>query len=307
MSIIIFWIFIILAISNLLYFKYKNKGSAELYNFTIDKQGKIDLSKLLTYKDFKKDYTTIHLDKYIPKIVFRTSHFKSDKDAPIELKKILGELISKNPEYKQIYFDDDDCYNFIKEIFPQYLNDYNSLIPTAYKSDLWRLLVLYYYGGIYNDIGHQYLVSIKDVISDDDELVLVWDYNKTYAIHNAFIAVYPRHPYIKLCIDKIINNIRNRSYGTSSLDITSCQPMGRIFNLFFNRRQESKLYKGVFKNKNEDKAKLYYLKLTNDFFIEGIDNKPLIKTKFNNYYKIMYKNRKMLHYNDLWYMRHVYK
>jgi hypothetical protein len=50
-------------------------------------------------------------------------------------------------------FDIQMCRTFIKTYFSvETLDAYDSLIPYAFKSDLWRLCVLYIYGGIYLDI-----------------------------------------------------------------------------------------------------------------------------------------------------------
>jgi hypothetical protein len=50
-------------------------------------------------------------------------------------------------------FNDADCRNFIvREYPPDVLMAYDRLIPTAFKSDLWRYCVLYKYGGVYLDV-----------------------------------------------------------------------------------------------------------------------------------------------------------
>lgn len=48
-------------------------------------------------------------------------------------------------------YDDNDCNQYISQLDNNdYLKViYHQLIPGAYKADLWRLLVLYEYGGIY--------------------------------------------------------------------------------------------------------------------------------------------------------------
>lgn len=50
-------------------------------------------------------------------------------------------------------FNDADCLEFIaREYPPDVLMAYQSLIPTAFKADLWRYCVLYKYGGVYLDV-----------------------------------------------------------------------------------------------------------------------------------------------------------
>ena len=75
------------------------------------------------------------------------------------------------------------------------------------------------------------------------------------------------------------------------LDITSCKPMGRIFNKFFDRPEEEDLHIGNFKNKLGYTAKMLYLNANfydpSKFRIQDINSNPVISTKFKNYYKII--------------------
>ena len=64
-------------------------------------------------------------------------------------------LKSQNPEFIHYLYDDEMCRNFIKNNFSiNILYAFDTLIPGAYKSDLWRLCILYKYGGIYLDIKY---------------------------------------------------------------------------------------------------------------------------------------------------------
>ena len=52
-------------------------------------------------------------------------------------------------------FNDRDCREFImREYPPDVLNAYDSLLPTAFKADLWRYCVLYKYGCVYLDVKY---------------------------------------------------------------------------------------------------------------------------------------------------------
>jgi hypothetical protein len=62
----------------------------------------------------------------------------------------VNNIKKKNPRFKYYLFDDNDCREFIKNNYSdKILNAFNSLIPGAYKADLWRYCILYKYGGIY--------------------------------------------------------------------------------------------------------------------------------------------------------------
>ena len=83
----------------------------------------------------------------IPAYVFQTWN---NKKLPPKMYYIMKQMKQNNPNFRFYLFDDNDCRKFIKSNFDSnILNAYDSLIPGAYKSDLWRLCVLYKNGGIY--------------------------------------------------------------------------------------------------------------------------------------------------------------
>ena len=80
-------------------------------------------------------------DSVIPLKIFQTW---STKNLPIHMKKNCYTLQKQNPQFEYYLYDDEDCYDFIKTNFgPDVLNAYETLIPGAYKADLWRYCVLY--------------------------------------------------------------------------------------------------------------------------------------------------------------------
>ena len=71
-----------------------------------------------------------------------------------------------NPRWQHLYFDNIDCYMFIHKHFPgDVANAYDLLIiPGAYKSDLFRLAVLCFYGGCYMDCSMISQIALETVI-----------------------------------------------------------------------------------------------------------------------------------------------
>lgn len=259
----------------------------------------------LTYNDLP---THTDKTKKIPKYVFRTSSFTTSNMPSIVYNNLLH-LTINNTDYKQYYFDDDDVEKFILEYFPHYYKYYIVLIPGAFRADLWRLLVLYKYGGIYNDIGHQYLKKIDDMIdTENDEFVSVADTDPIYAIHNAFFAVYPEHPIIKTIIDIVVINISSKYYGTNPLEITGPIACGIGFNSFFQYPVSTPIKVGKYRINNFNVHLLYHSVGNHHYMNRYIVNKTgnkLIKTKFDGYYNIVY-DKKNLHYGDYYRMGRVY-
>ncbi len=93
--------------------------------------------------------TPTNIIKAIPKLIFKSS---KDKYSELNVKfhDIFNSTLMNNPQFSIIYVDNKELEQFIARFYPLYLNSYHSLIPGAYKADLFRYLILYRYGGIYN-------------------------------------------------------------------------------------------------------------------------------------------------------------
>lgn len=168
-------------------------------------------------------------DQIIPSKVWTMWH---DKTLPPKLKECVEELKQQNPDFEHNVFNDIQCQEFIKEHFPkEVLIAYNSLIPIAYKADLWRLCVLYVHGGIYVDIKLKFLNGIKlDSFIDKEHLVSDGTFQfkgTTYnSICNGLISVKKNNKFLLNCIANIVYNVANKHYGETPWQSTGPQMMG---------------------------------------------------------------------------------
>ena len=245
--------------------------------------------------------------KRIPKIVFITSKFGID-ELPQQFKDNFRRIEEQNPEYTIQYYDDEQIRRFIQEHHPYALDAYDALIPGAYKADLWRVLILYTYGGIYIDAGHQFTVPISDILQDSDEFVSVFEVYDL-GIHNSFICAYPQHPILKRTIDMILDNIKNRRYGENTTDITGPTTFQRAYNQTLGLPDRhpipigtvhTPLYKIRFLRhdyKDDDRANTY---------IVDENDRNVIRTKFEGYEELMYSEGTPK-YSQLWSERLVYR
>lgn len=247
------------------------------------------------YNRRKDTIKHIRRESPIPKNIFTTSQFDKN-NLPSEIQNNLNNTIKMNPEYKLFYFSDTDAEQFITSEFPEYINDYKSLVPGAYKADLLRLLLLYKFGGIYNDIGHVYLQPLNKILNGES-LLLCKDKVYNYFLHNAIIGSIPNHPMIAKAIDVLINNVRNRYYGDDPLFPTGPGAFGKAFNLYLKREEDETIHKGIF----DDNITILYFPGT---YIQDIDGNNIIKVKFDNYSNVMYSDRPK--YGELWYSRKIY-
>lgn len=208
------------------------------------------------------------------------------------------------PDYELVIYDSNDIEEYILTHYCEdLLTIYNSLIPNAFKCDLFRVLVLYNEGGIYSDLKQ----SISKRIIDFDDYNLVYvierhhEHRKLYhpsfdSIQNCFIACTPKHPYIKSYMDIIIQNIINIRYGINDTDITGPTVYGKAIH---NIRKKWKYYdKGseleLYFNNNDSK---------NGHIICDRNNELLINHKYDNK-NIIYNNN--ITYQSYWRYNNVF-
>lgn len=175
----------------------------------------------------KEDFSNLQV---IPANIFQTW---STKDLPKGMSKCVMELKEQNPEFTHYLFDDNDCRNYIRKNYDEeVLYAFNKLKPGAYKADLWRLCVLYKEGGIYIDIKFKCANNFKLVrLLNNNHFTLDlpdW-YLNGIGIYNAFMVSKPKNEYLRLCIDKIVENVKNNYYGRGSLYPTGPGLMGEIY------------------------------------------------------------------------------
>ena len=147
----------------------------------------------------------------IPKFLFRMAEWEWDEIPPI-FRTIFQKTVTDNPEYIMHYFGRNQSIDFVSSFYPQYLSDYLSVNTGAFRADIFRLLVLYSFGGIYNDLGHMFVRSISDVITSTDEFVSVKEINN-WGIYQSFMAAYPRHPLIKAMIDYVMDMVHRSCFS----------------------------------------------------------------------------------------------
>lgn len=158
----------------------------------------------------------IQYHKGVPNIIFRTHAQLTARSDMV--KYACKSWVDLNPTFNIIWYTDDDCNRWMKANMPTGINAaYDLLVPGAYKADLWRLCILYKYGGVYVDAFARPFLPIKKLIHAP--FVSVLDAGGV-GVHNGLIISQPRHPFLKQAIDDIISNVQTRYYGSSPLDVT---------------------------------------------------------------------------------------
>ena len=168
-----------------------------------------------------------HYDILIPTNIFQTWHSKT---LPPLMSMSVAKIINLNPRFKYHLYDDNDCREFIKNNFkPDVLHAYDCLIPGAYKADLWRLCILFIYGGIYLDIKYQPLNGFKFINLTEKEH-LVADMGNS-GIYNALMVCLPKSEFLYKSFRKIVENVNNRFYGNNCLEPTGPQMLKQFISM----------------------------------------------------------------------------
>lgn len=199
------------------------------------------------------------------------------KELPPYMNANLNDLKSKNPQFTFFIYDDADCRKMIETFYPpEVVEAFDTLKPGAYKADLWRLCVLYLWGGIYMDCKLQTVKRFRLLeIVDKEHFVID---RPPGCIYNALIVCKSGNPILKEGIDQIVKNVKARYYGRGPLSPTGPEMLGRIvanYNLtlemkYPNNHPEHIMYKNrlILRNypeyRREQGGKDYYITLWNN-------------------------------------------
>ena len=227
---------------------------------------------------------------YLNKVPLKIFQTWFTKKLPPSMQSTMNNIKKANPEFEHYLYDDEDCHNFIKKNYSaDILEAFDKLIPGAYKADLWRYCVLYFYGGVYIDIKFQCKNNFKLIDLIDKEYFVSDLELSGFGIYNGLIIVKQRNEKLLRCINEIVINTKNNFYGDTFLHVTG----PKLLDTFF---------------KDEEKKNIELnLYLENGLQSIKIKNKNLIiLTEYNNYREEHdnFSNKK--HYGILWKNRMIY-
>lgn len=215
-------------------------GAASSAGHTIDDESSYDESELpplflpFTEKyvkkyDLRKLIKTLYSkNEPIPKIIYQTW---VTKQLPPRMAAVVENMKRKNPDFEHKLFDDDDCREFISKHFGEsVVRAFDSLIPGAFRADLWRYCVLFITGGVYIDIKFEPLAAcnLSEMIEREHFCLGLRD-EANLRIYNAFMICRPKNPLIYDAIYRIVDNVRRGYYGKITLQITGPMLLGEMF------------------------------------------------------------------------------
>ncbi len=245
-----------------------------------------------------KDYIeTIHIKETLNTGSIPSNLFMcwKTKNLPPEMNKLVNKIKEENPEFNIYIFDDNDCRNMIEKYFIKEVVDaFDTLIPGAYKADLWRYCVLYVYGGIYMDIKYVPINGFKFKELTDKEYFVRDRVEGGKGIFNALMVCKKNNLILEKGIKRIIYNIKTNFYGNTCLD-----PTGPI------------MLKNFFSEKEIDNLEMKLIGVhsdPNDMTIVKNDREVLkMYAEYRNEQKKMLTNNNTKSYGFLWSEGNIYK
>ena len=255
--------------------------------------------------DFQKNESSIGssfsstISQKIPKTIIKT--YETNEFHNIYHYNAVQTFIELNPEYTYKFFNDQDCYQYMKQNFSQEIfNAYTSLIPKAYQADLFRYCIIYKEGGCYFDNKYILRKPLDTFIKPTDQNVFCLDRFAGLMFNSIVISV-PNQDYLKNIIDRVVKNVQQKFYGNGPLHPTGPK-------LFYEYvKNENVVFQHMSKNPSND-----YL----NNFVSLINSPDQIY--FHKFYKgyyqnntskryINYRKSKGSDYTQLWENRQIYQ
>lgn len=139
---------------------------------------------------------------HFPKIIHQT--WKT-RNLPDNFRQWSNSWKYYNPDFDYRFYTDEDCHNFIKKHYSEYLNMYEDF-TNVQKADLFRYLVLHKYGGVYADIDTSCFRSLIPLLKDVKETLITGIEYENYQLEQWFIISVPNN---QLLLD-LVNEIQSR-------------------------------------------------------------------------------------------------
>lgn len=194
----------------------------------------------------------VYLDQsQIPRIIWQTA--KSTPHAAAL--PLIESWKTKNPGYHYAFMDDVACDEFIRYNFtPEFYEMYSSLPVGVMRADVWRVAVVYVFGGVYVDIDCECIVPLDEWLSVHSLVAL--EETPLGELANFMFAAAPRHPALLATLEWFMETYR----AGDALDLDVSTPVQNFGQYGFSKNV-SEYHKSRAKRKiniiADDKHRLY--------------------------------------------------
>lgn len=217
----------------------------------------------------------------IPKLIWQTSK----SSPPQQAYPLIKSWIDLNPDYKWLFMDDVRCDNFIKDNFnTEFYAMYKSLPYGVMRADVWRVAIVYVYGGVYVDTDCKCITPISTWLNSTDELVVGVEVQGGDLLNFAFAST-PKNPALLSVLNRFYE-LYNSSTFMDKDTVTPIQNFGQygfsdgILRYFSMNDKDSMLLGGRtnYYNENESvkKSNTKFVLQQDKRFTNGIHNTSYI-------------------------------
>lgn len=228
----------------------------------------------------------------------------SDKNTPpsnFVIEKI-NNLKKMYSDCEYIFYDDKSLISILKNNFPkEVLLAYKKCKPYAFKADLGRYCLLYLYGGYYFDVSicpefrlnhnnESFILKGESVIVD----------NNSYGLLDNGIMYFetPLNDFLRLAIEKSVENILTHNYGKHPLDITGPMMLHSLNHVNI-KKYHSVINEGQKVIMVDNKIWFTYL--------NGFSSKPPFNNKNTSLNINDFGNKGTNSYSEMWFNKDVFK
>ena len=203
--------------------------------------------------------------------------------------------ILKNPGYTYIFYDDQDCELFIKRFFPnQVLVAWKTLIPGAFKSDIFRYCVLHRLGGFYADFDTICVVPLDKLYNKNTIFTSAREPRHNH-LWNAFIGIEKNNPITNMAINMSCLNVLKKIKNIDTLSLTGPGILGKALNISLGRNAHYNLEHGYLML-NDDKNIVLYQNNNPPNWTMTANEKIILVSKWNGYHSDNYWNKNWYYY-----------
>jgi len=255
----------------------------------------LSMKKIVNTKE--EDFYKFDANKSIPKEIYISIANKDIlEDDKNKVTNVIKNIKNNFNEYNVNIFDDNESYELVKSFGDKLLTIcYEEIIPNAYKCDIFRLVVLYKYGGLYVDAGRELVRNHLKKLVNNNEMIFCRDrtiFFDTHYLYNGFMATYKENKFILECINKIKYNISHFKRGKNPIDITGPMTLGNVYKNYFGYDcQEGQQFNNIYMLKDRNSKK----KITTEN-----KNITVIKHKVRDSLGKSTNIYKGTHYSKLW-------
>ena len=195
----------------------------------------IDWNEYVTWWDHAFDRLCIETGitdttrpQLIPRTVYQTWFTRS---LPAEWRKHWREQKSLNPGYAFELYLDAEMDDFVRLNFaPRVWKAYSQLNIITAKADFWRYLILYKLGGVYIDMDSAIIKPLAVLIEPQDEAIVTLQNSAPTVFAQWALMFAPNHPILNRTISYIVDNIEQRRFANSTIDLTGPNVYSRAIN-----------------------------------------------------------------------------